>query len=140
MQHKRKTEPIAIIGIGCRFADAADPESFFELLMNGIDATREVPENRWSLRSFYSADRRIPGKLSTARGGFLPQIDGFDAQFFGISPREAAYMDPQQRLMLEVSWEAMEDADLCRNNWRARTSACLRAPSRWITKPFSWDV
>ena len=112
MQHKRKTEPIAIIGIGCRFADAADPESFFELLMNGIDATREVPENRWSLRSFYSADRRIPGKLSTARGGFLPQIDGFDAPFFGISPREAAYMDPQQRLMLEVSWEAMEDAGL----------------------------
>ncbi|HWD97874.1 MAG TPA: type I polyketide synthase [Bryobacteraceae bacterium] len=105
-------EPIAIIGIGCRFADATDPESFFDLLKRGVDATREVPEGRWSLRSFYSPDRRIPGKLSTNRGGFLPQIDGFDAHFFGISPREAAYMDPQQRLMLEVSWEAMEDAGL----------------------------
>ncbi len=105
-------EPIAIVGIGCRFADAADPETFFDLLKRGIDATRETPEDRWSLRSFYDPDRRIPGKLSTNRGGYLPQIDGFDAQFFGISPREAAYMDPQQRLMLEVSWEAMEDAGL----------------------------
>lgn len=105
-------EPIAIIGMGCRFADAADPEAFFELLKKGVDATREVPEDRWSLRSFYDPDRRIPGKLSTSRGGFLPQIDRFDAHFFGISPREAAYMDPQQRLMLEVSWEAMEDAGL----------------------------
>jgi acyl transferase domain-containing protein len=105
-------EPIAIIGIGCRFADATDPETFFELLKQGVDATREVPEDRWNLRSFYDPDRRIPGKLSTLRGGFLPGIDGFDAHFFGISPREAAYMDPQQRLMLEVSWEAMEDAGL----------------------------
>ena len=105
-------EPIAIIGIGCRFADATNPQAFFELLKNGVDATREAPEDRWNLRSFYDPDRRIPGKLSTFRGGFLPQIDGFDAHFFGISPREAAYMDPQQRLMLEVSWEAMEDAGL----------------------------
>jgi acyl transferase domain-containing protein/acyl carrier protein len=105
-------EPIAIIGMGCRFADATDPETFFELLKNGVDATREVPEDRWSLRSFYDPDRGIPGKLSTPRGGFLGRIDGFDAHFFGISPREAAYMDPQQRLMLEVCWEAMEDAGL----------------------------
>ena len=105
-------EPIAIVGIGCRFADATNPQAFFELLKNGVDATREAPEDRWNLRSFYDPDRRIPGKLSTFRGGFLPQIDGFDAHFFGISPREAAYMDPQQRLMLEVSWEAMEDAGL----------------------------
>ena len=105
-------EPIAIIGMGCRFADATDPETFFELLKKGVDATREVPEDRWSPRHFYDPDRRIPGKVSTSRGGFLPQIDCFDAHFFGISPREAAYMDPQQRLMLEVSWEAMEDAGL----------------------------
>ena len=77
-----------------------------------VGSEREVPEDRWSLRSFYDADRRIPGRLSTFRGGFLPGIDGFDAHFFGISPREAAYMDPQQRLMLEVSWEAMEDAGI----------------------------
>jgi acyl transferase domain-containing protein len=105
-------EPIAIVGMGCRFADATDPEAFFELLKKGADATREVPENRWNLGRFYDPDRRIPGKVSTSRGGFLPQIDAFDAHFFGISPREAAYMDPQQRLMLEVSWEAMEDAGL----------------------------
>ena len=105
-------EPIAIIGMGCRFADATDPESFFELLRKGVDATREVPADRWNLRSFYDSERRMPGKLSTTRGGFLSRIDGFDAHFFGISPREAAYMDPQQRLMLEVSWEALEDAGI----------------------------
>jgi 3-oxoacyl-(acyl-carrier-protein) synthase/DNA-binding FadR family transcriptional regulator len=105
-------EPIAIIGIGCRFADITGPEAFFELLKNGVDATREAPEDRWNLRSFYDPDRRIPGKLATPRGGFLSNIDGFDARFFGISPREAACMDPQQRLLLEVTWEAMEDAGL----------------------------
>jgi acyl transferase domain-containing protein len=105
-------EPIAIVGIGCRFANAANPQAYFELLKNGVDATTEVPEDRWNLRSFYDPDRRIPGKISTFRGGFLPRIDGFDAQFFGISPREAACMDPQQRLLLEISWEALEDAGL----------------------------
>src|SRR5215831_9167778 len=103
-------EPIAIVGIGCRFATATNPEAYFQLLKNGIDATTEVPEDRWNMRSFYDPDRRIPGKVSTFRGGFLPRIDGFDAQFFNISPREAACMDPQQRLLLEVSWEALEDA------------------------------
>src|SRR5215831_6109216 len=105
-------EPIAIVGIGCRFATATNPEAYFQLLKNGIDATTEVPEDRWNMRSFYDPDRRIPGKVSTFRGGFLPRIDGFDAQFFGISPREAACMDPQQRLLLEISWEALEDAGI----------------------------
>lgn len=105
-------EPIAIIGIGCRFAEATNPQTFFDLLKDGVDMTSEVPKDRWNLRSFYDPDRRVPGKISMFRGGFLPQIDGLDAQFFGISPREAASMDPQQRLMLEVSWEAMEDAGL----------------------------
>jgi acyl transferase domain-containing protein/aryl carrier-like protein len=105
-------ESIAIIGIGCRFADAANPRAFFDLLKSGTDATTDVPKDRWNLRSFYDPDRRAPGKLSALRGGFLTQIDGFDAHFFGISPREAACMDPQQRLLLEVSWEAMEDAGL----------------------------
>ncbi len=106
-------EPIAIIGIGCRFPGGADtPQAFWNLLCNGTDAIAEVPADRWDWKTFYDPDPRKPGKSRTYRGGFLSQIDQFDAQFFGISPREAACLDPQQRLLLEVAWEAMEDAGL----------------------------
>lgn len=106
-------EPIAIIGIGCRFPGNADsPEAFWDLLCNGVDATREVPSDRWNLDLYHDPNRAKPGKVVTRRGGFLEQVDQFDANFFGISPREAAHIDPQQRLLLEVSWEAMEDAGL----------------------------
>jgi acyl transferase domain-containing protein len=81
-------------------------------LCEGGDAVREVPEDRWDLRSFYDADTAAAGKMSTRWGGFLEHVDRFDAQFFGISPREAIQMDPQQRLMLELSWEALEDAGI----------------------------
>jgi acyl transferase domain-containing protein len=102
-------EPVAIVGIGCRFPGAPNPEALWQLLIQGKDAIREVPADRWSIRAFYDPDSRKPGKLSAFRGGFLNQIDRFDAAFFGISPREAAYLDPQQRLLLEVAWEALED-------------------------------
>ena len=108
---RARTEPIAVIGMGCRFPGGVrDRESFWELLHNGVDAIREVPENRWELEKLFSETPGAPGKLSTRYGGFLENIDGFDAAFFGISPREAATMDPQQRLALEVAWEALEDA------------------------------
>jgi amino acid adenylation domain-containing protein len=104
------TEPIAIIGIGCRFPGAHGPEAFWELLRTGVDAITEVPPERFDLNVLYDPDPTTPGTINTRWGGFLEQVDQFDCHFFGISPREAARMDPQQRLLLEVAWEALEDA------------------------------
>ncbi|HEU4510297.1 MAG TPA: beta-ketoacyl synthase N-terminal-like domain-containing protein [Pyrinomonadaceae bacterium] len=104
-------EPVAIIGIGCRLPGANNAAAFWQLLREGIDAISEVPADRWDSRAFYSADPvPPPGKMNTRWGGFLDQVDQFDAAFFGIAPREAIHMDPQQRLLLEVAWEALEDA------------------------------
>ncbi|MDB4896587.1 MAG: eryA, partial [Firmicutes bacterium] len=105
-------EPIAIIGLGCRFPGARNPEAFWQLLRQGRDAIREVPPDRWSVDAFYDADPSSPGKMNTRWGGFIEQVDQFDAGFFGIAPREATKMDPQQRLLLEVTWEALEDSGL----------------------------
>jgi myxalamid-type polyketide synthase MxaE and MxaD len=105
-----KNEPIAIIGIGCRFPGANDPAAFWQLLRDGVDAISEVPADRFDLNAFYDADPAKPGKMNTRWGGFLGQVDQFDPNFFGISPREALRMDPQQRLLLEVTWEALQDA------------------------------
>lgn len=108
-----KSEPIAIIGMGCRFPGGAEtPASFWQLLNQGVDAIGEVPASRWDIDAYYDPEPGTPGKMYTRHGGFLSQVDGFDAQFFGISPREATSLDPQQRLLLEVSWEALEDAHL----------------------------
>ena len=107
---RARTEPIAIIGMGCRFPGANDPEAFWKLLDGGIDAITEVPRARWDVDACYDPDPDAAGKMSTRFGGFLEHVDRFDAGFFGISPREAVSMDPQQRLLLEVTWEALEDA------------------------------
>ncbi|MBD2519332.1 SDR family NAD(P)-dependent oxidoreductase [Nostoc sp. FACHB-973] len=107
---KIEMEAIAIIGIGCRFPGAKDPEAFWQLLRNGVDAITEIPKNRWDLDEYYDPNPEIPGKTNSRCGGFLQQVDQFDPHFFGISPREAMSMDPQQRLLLEVAWEALEDA------------------------------
>src|SRR5258706_1678964 len=109
-QGDRTEEPIAIIGIGCRFPGAKGAQAFWQLLCDGVDAISEVPAERWDVTGFYSQDMLQPGKMNTRWGGFLEQVDKFDAQFFGISPREAERMDPQHRLLLEVVWEALEDA------------------------------
>jgi acyl transferase domain-containing protein len=110
---RARTEPIAVIGLGCRFPGGADdPQAFWRLLHDGVDAVREVPRDRWDIDAFYDPDPDAPGKMSTRYGAFLDEVAAFDAQFFGISPREAVSMDPQQRLLLEVSWEALEDAGL----------------------------
>jgi acyl transferase domain-containing protein/acyl carrier protein len=104
-------EPLAIIGIGCHFpGGATSPQAFWELLCAGVDATSEVPVDRWDVRTFYDPDLTKSGKMNTYRGGYLAHIDQFDAHFFGISPREAMWLDPQQRLLLQVTWEALEDA------------------------------
>ena len=104
-------EPIAIIGIGCRFPGANDPESFWRLLHHGVDAITEMPK-RWDIDSLYDPEPATPGKMNTRWGGFLEQVDRFDPSFFGISPREAERMDPQQRLVLEVAWESLENSGI----------------------------
>src|ERR1700733_4164850 len=108
-----RSEPIAIVGIGCRLPGGAnDPESFWDLLRNGVDAIREIPADRWRLEEHFDPDPSQPGKTYSKWGGFMDQIDQFDPEFFGISPREALHMDPQQRVFLEVAWEALEDAGI----------------------------
>ncbi|BAY23186.1 beta-ketoacyl synthase [Calothrix sp. NIES-2100] len=102
--------PIAIVGIGCRYPGANNPEAFWQLLRNGVDAISEVPQQRWDVNSFYDPNRATPGKMNTRWGGFISEVDQFDAPFFGISPREAESLDPQQRLLLEICWEALENA------------------------------
>ena len=107
------TEPIAVVGIGCRFPGGADdPEAFWHMLTHGVDAVGEVPPDRWSLDLHYDPDPDAPGKMYTRTGAFVSGIDGFDADFFGISHREAATMSPQQRLLLEVAWATLEDAQV----------------------------
>lgn len=103
-------EPIAVVGIGCRFPGAPSPSAFWQLLQEGRHATAEVPLDRWDVDAYWDPDVLAPGKMNTRWGGFLERIRDFDPQFFGISPREAAWMDPQQRILLEVAWEAFEDA------------------------------
>ena len=111
VNERRQKEPIAVIGIGCRFpGGVSTPEAYWELLCNGVDAIMEVPASRWDIDAYYHPNPPLPGKMTTRWGGFIDGVDQFDPQFFGISPREAISMDPQQRLLLEVVWEALEHA------------------------------
>jgi acyl transferase domain-containing protein len=106
-------EPIAIVGIGCRFPGAPDVETFWRVLRDGIETVGDYPGRRFdSLDRVFSPESVKRGTIATRRGGFLPDLDRFDAEFFGISPREAVLLDPQQRLLLEVAWEAVEDAGI----------------------------
>ena len=106
-------EPIAVVGIGCRFPGGADsPRAFWARLADGFDAIRAMPADRWPADALYDDDPDAAGRISTRSGGFLDAVDRFDARFFQISPREAQTMDPQQRLLLEVTWEALEHAGI----------------------------
>ncbi|WP_411757752.1 SDR family NAD(P)-dependent oxidoreductase [Streptomyces venezuelae] len=105
-------EPVAVVGISCRVPGARDPREFWELLTSGGQAVTDVPADRWNAADFYDPDRSAPGRANTRWGGFIEDVDRFDAAFFGISPREAAEMDPQQRLALELGWEALERAGI----------------------------
>jgi acyl transferase domain-containing protein len=105
-------EPVAIVGIGCRFPKANGPNAFWRLLVAGVDAISEVPPDRFDICAFYDQTPGVPGKVISRFGGFVEGIDLFDASFFGIAPREAEAMDPQQRVLLEIAYEAMEDAGL----------------------------
>lgn len=104
-------DPLAIVGLALRLPGGVkDATAFADLLWNGTDAIADIPAERWSLDELYSNDLDAPGKMSTRFGGFVDAVDQFDAEFFGISPREASSMDPQQRMLLQVAWEALEDA------------------------------
>jgi myxalamid-type polyketide synthase MxaE and MxaD len=96
--------------MSCRYPGAPNLEAFWQLLRDGVDGITEIPSDRWDVDTYYDADPAAPGKMLTRWGGFLDRIDQFDARFFNISPREANHMDPQQRQLLEVAWEALEHA------------------------------
>lgn len=119
LQHKlallemRRTEPIAIVGMGCRFpGGGSTPAAFWDFLCHAGDAIREIPSSRWDIDALYSSDRDAAGKMYVRSAGVIDGVDQFDAGFFGISPKEAASIDPQHRLLLEVSWEALQDAGI----------------------------
>lgn len=127
MAENRRYEPrpddIAVVGAGCRFPGGVrDLDGLWRVFMDGVDVVQPVPADRWS-EDFHHPDRHNPGTTYCREGGFLDEIDRFDADYFGVSPREARGMDPQQRLLLEVCSEAMEDAGLPRGEWEgSRTS------------------
>ncbi|MGE3808188.1 MAG: beta-ketoacyl synthase N-terminal-like domain-containing protein, partial [Gemmataceae bacterium] len=118
-------EPVAIVGLSCRFPGGENAEAFWQLLRAGAEGIREIPPDRWNVDDFYAADPAAPGKMYVRRGGFLEQIDRFDAAFFGIAPREAMSLDPQQRLLLEVAWEALENAGLSPGSLGGRTGVYI---------------
>ena len=104
-------EPVALIGMACRFPGGVNtPEEFWEFLLAGRNGIVQIPSDRWDVDAFYDPDPAAPGKMHTRYGGFLRDVFSFDAGFFGLSPREAVRLDPQHRLLLEVTWEALENA------------------------------
>jgi len=111
--HKNPMEPIAIIGIGCRFPKAAGPDGLWKLLREGGNAVGDIPKDRFGdVEQLFDPRPAVRGKMMSRFGGFLENVELFDAEFFGIAPLEAERMDPQQRILLEVAWEALEDAGI----------------------------
>jgi acyl transferase domain-containing protein/surfactin synthase thioesterase subunit len=106
-----RTEPIAIVGAACRMpGDADTPDEFWKMLCAGTDTIKEVPADRWSIEETYDPDPAVPNKMNSRYGAFVRDLRKFDPDFFGVSPREALTLDPQHRMLLETSWEALEDA------------------------------
>lgn len=109
----KQSEPIAVVGLGCRFGkNISTPESFWSFLKTGGNTLTNIPSDRWNISDFYDSDRSKPGKIYVSQGGFLDDVSMFDPHFFGIAPREALHIDPQQRLLLEVAYEALENAGM----------------------------
>ena len=119
-----KHEPVAVIGIGCRFPNnISNLDEFWDLLINKVDAIGQIPENRFGDLDNLVDPERKPGKIVSKKGAFLSDIEKFDAGFFGISPKEAEKMDPHQRVLLEVAYEAIDDATISQDQlWGTNTS------------------
>ena len=109
---ERAGEEIAIVGMACRFPGADNLEAYWNLCWEGRDAITEIPAERWNASALFDPDPAAAGKSYSRWGGFLKHLDQFDAGFFEMSPREAVHLDPRQRLALELSWEALEDASV----------------------------
>lgn len=121
-----KNEPLAIVGIGCRLpGGVVDTESFWNFLAEGRSGIVEVPEDRWTLDRYFHEDPSVPGRMHTRWGGFTENLANFDARFWGITPREAQRMDPQQRWLLEVAWEALEDSGTAPSKLRGTSIGCF---------------
>ena len=119
-------EPLAIVGIGCRLpGGVVDAETFWVFLAEGRSGIVEVPKNRWNNDRVYHPDATIPGRMQTRWGGFVDNLDEFDARFWGITPREAMRLDPQQRWLLEVAWEAIEDSGAAPSALRGQRVGCF---------------
>jgi acyl transferase domain-containing protein len=131
-QSEARRTAVAIVGIGCRFPGGAnDAPALWRLLAEGRDAIREIPADRIDLSRYFDPKPATPGRIMSRWGGFVDQIEGFDAQFFGISPREAERLDPQHRLLLETAWEALEDAG--QDPVRLRGSATGVFVGQWVS-------
>jgi len=110
---KENYEPIAIIGMACRFpAGANTPQAYWQQLIEGSDVLEEIPPSRWDINAYFNPDHKAHGKMVTRKGGFITDLDQFDALFFHISPKEAVFLDPNQRIALETSWHALQDASI----------------------------
>ena len=111
-EQSNRPEPIAIVGLACRFPAAPNLAAFWQLIHHGLDGVVDIPASRWNLEEFYDPTGEQPGKISVRQAALLNGIEEFDPQFFGITPREAVQIDPQQRILLEVAWEALENAGM----------------------------
>lgn len=122
---KEQQAPIAIVGMGCRYPGKVNsPEALWKFVSEGRDAFSEVPEDRFNLKAFYHPDLQQPGTIQSKGGHFLDQdFADFDAGFFGIPPREAELVDPQQRLVLEASWEAVENTGLTMDEFKGSNTS-----------------
>ncbi|MFD6397503.1 thioester reductase domain-containing protein [Nocardia sp. NPDC060249] len=119
----RLSEPVAVVGIGCRFpGGVSGADEFWELLVSGASGIGVVPADRWSVEDVFDADPGVAGRTYSRHGGFLAGVQEFDAALFGVSPREAATMDPQHRLMLEVAWQALEHAGIAPDSLRGSST------------------
>jgi amino acid adenylation domain-containing protein len=121
----------AVLGFACRFPGAPDAEAFWALLEQGGNAITETPPDRWNLAELYDQRAGTPGKLSTRHGGFIERYDRFDAEFFGMNPREASATDPQQRVLLELTWQALENAAIDPKSLAGSRTGVFACASNW---------